>query len=1019
MKKSHFFLRAFLLGIFLIGSLLAYSQPLMVKGIVRDEQGAPIPGATILEKGTNNGTVTNVDGNFEIKVQNANAVLEVSFIGYQQQAVPVDGKSMLDIAMHQDLKKINEVVVIGYGTVNKRDLTGSVGQVKAEDLSESPATSIDNLLKGRSAGLQVLSSSGEPGSGSTIRIRGNNSFTDNNPLYVVDGVPMGDAGNLKQINPDDIASVDVLKDASATAIYGSRGANGVIMITTKKGKANESVITVNSQLSWATLLKPFDLIFDPYLYAQLDNESRSNAGYPPLYVGAEQYGTYYPSLMEIASKQWKYKTYWPNVIYQTAQTKKTTVSARGGTDKTKYFISLGYLNQPGIVINNEYEKYTGNVKIDQKLSKNLDIGVNMNFSFINQRHSNAAGAQGRSPVFPVYDENGNYFSIGLQDYSNPVAVANEILNKEKNVDFFTTGYINWEIFSGLTFRSNLTVKYGESISDYYEPSTYGGSGYAYHGYGTIGNYEGISLISDNYLTYKKTFAEKHNFNIMAGTSYEKFTQRTSSLIGKDFTNDFLQNQNIDNATTKQVSNGSIQTMLLSYMGRVNYNYDQKYYVTFTMRADGSSKFGANNRFGYFPSVALAWNVNNESFFPQTDVWNLFKLRASYGITGNQAISPYQTLDRLGSSIYWMDGQWVTGYGPGIVYTSDSQSRKFYQGLANKGLKWETTAQYNVGTDLGFFNNRLRLTADYYSKKTTGLLRLVDVAISSGYHKQYQNDGEVTNKGYEFTLDGNIIQSHNFTWDASFNIAHNKNTVVNYDYHTATVDGVTYIVPSGNNSEFEQFRSPINYLTNGKPMNFFYGYRMDGIVQTRSEGLAAGMVGTMANPGEFKYVDVNGNGEIDAYDQVDLGNPEPKFFYGFNTNLKYKNFDMSVDLAGVYGNKVVNFQRLNQGSSKMKRWTVDNPTNDYPSLNSARAVYLSNWWIEDGSYLKLQNVTLGYTNDMASISWLKSLRIYVSCDNLWTFTKFSGYDPEVGLNGLYQGAGYPRPTTFTTGLNLTF
>jgi TonB-linked SusC/RagA family outer membrane protein len=456
------------------------------------------------------------------------------------------------------------------------------------------------------------------------------------------------------------------------------------------------------------------------------------------------------------------------------------------------------------------------------------------------------------------------------------------------------------------------------------------------------------------------------------------------------------------------------------MGRLNYNYNDKYLLTATMRADGSSKFGSDNKFGYFPSLAAAWNVHNESFFPKNFIVNSLKIRAGFGITGNQAMPPYRTLDRLGSNIYWMDGSWVTGYGPGIQYAADSQSRKFYEGLANSGLKWESTSQGNIGTDIQLLKGRIQITADYYNKKTINLLRLVDVAISSGYHKQWQNDGEVTNKGVEFSVDADIIRKVDFSWNVGLNISHNKNVVVNYDYHSATVDGVTYIVPSGNNgTEFEYFRGQTNYLTNGQPMNFFFGYKTDGIVQTRAEGLAAGLTGAMANPGEIKYVDTNNNGQIDAYDRVNLGSPDPNFFYGFNTSIRYKRFDLSGSFTGSYGNKIVNFQKLNQGSSQLQRWSVDNPTNEFPSLNSGRSVMFSDFFIEDGSYLKVQNVSLEYNIDVTKVKFIKSLSINLNCENVWTFTKFSGYDPEVGLDGLYGGSGYPRPRTISTGLNIQF
>ena len=990
----------------------------VVTGMVSDEKGGVMIGVTVTIKGAKGGTITDLDGKYSIKAAE-NATLVFSFMGYVTKEMPVAGKSQIDLKMEPNDLSISEVVVVGYGTMKKTDLTGSVTQVKVSDMNTSAASSVDNLLQGKGSGLQVLSSSGEPGAMSTIRIRGNNSFTNNNPLYVVDGVPMGDAGNLKQINPSDIESIDVLKDASATAIYGARGANGIIMVTTKKGKANKSVIEVSTSYSISSLPKPFDIINDPYLYAQLNNESRANAGQTPLYIGATQYGTYYPSLTEIQNGTWKYKTYWPDVVYKSAHTKNTSISARGGNDHTLYAVSLGYFSQPGMVLENNYDKYTGNFKLDQKLKDKLRIGVNMNLAYANKKNTSAAGSEGRSPVFPVYDEYGNYFNIGLNDYSNPVAKASKIKNVSKSFDLFTTGYIDWEIIKDLKFRSNVTAKYGESLSDYYEPSTYGDNGHANQGFGKIDNYQGTTLITDNYLTFSKTINSKNKFTLMVGTSYEGYVERKSGLQGTQFVNDFLENENLQAAGIKLITNSSYSTTLLSYYGRFNYNYDDRYLLTFTGRADGSSKFGDDNKFGYFPSVSLAWNVHNEKFFPKSKMISELKIRSSYGVTGNEAISPYQTLDRLGSNIYWMDGAWATGYGPGTVYYTDSQSSKYYDGLSNPQLKWESNTKFNLATDLSLWDSRLQITAEYYQTKVTDLLRRVDVPKSSGYDKQWQNDGEVSNKGYELSMNATVLRTKDLAVSLGFNISHNENKVVRYDYHTATVEGKTYVVPSGNRDVIEQFRDPLVYITNDEPMNFFYGYKTDGIVQTRAEGLAAGLTGTMANPGEFKYVDTNKNGIIDSYDRVKLGSPDPKFFYGFNANVSYKEFNLSAAFTGSYGNKIVNMQRLNQASSQMNRWSVDNPTNSYPALNANRGILFSDWWIEDGSYMKVRNIALSYNVNEKLLRWVKSCRLSLSVENVWTFTKFSGYDPEVGLDGLYWGSGYPRPRTYSASLNFTF
>ncbi|MDP4274096.1 MAG: TonB-dependent receptor [Bacteroidota bacterium] len=1030
MEKS---LRTFFMCIiFLLVSVsVTFSQQRIVKGTVKDEKGATLTGVTVLVKGTTVGTQTGLDGEYTIAVPAENSTLVFSFLGYSTQELTANSAT-IDVIMKERASVLNEVVVIGYGTLKKSDLTGSISQIKASDLNQKPVSSVDNLLIGRSAGVQVLSSNGEPGSSTTIRIRGNNSLTgSNSPLYVVDGVPLGDAGNLIQVNPNDIESLDVLKDASATAIYGSKAANGVIMVTTKKGKINQSVIEVNASVSLAALPKPLDIISDPYLYAQLDNEANDNANaiaskfgtatYTKYYDGANHYGTYYPSLWEIQSGAWKYKTYWPDLIYRTGKTQDYSVAARGGSDKTQYSVSLGYMNSDGIVIGNNYEKYTGSFKLNQNLRKNLSVGVDAKLAVTNNKHSGAAGSEGRSPVFPAVDSLGNYVSVGLQDYYNPLANVAKILNKSNSFDIIATGYADWQIIDGLTLHSNLSLKSGRSKSDYYEPTDYGTTGVLFSGYASQNLYNDMNIVNDNYLTYKKTYAEKHNLNFTLGTSYEYYIQNNEKLEGEGFPNDALTDENFAAATTKVINNGvtpQFTSVLNSYFGRAIYNYADKYLVTLTLRADGSSKFGPNNKWGYFPSGAVAWNVDKESFFPKTRVISGLKIRASYGVTGNQNIPAYSTMDQLGTGSYWNGTSWVSGYGPGLLDYGDAQSRKYYKGFANKDLKWESTRMYNLGTDFSLMDERIHVTADYYDKKTSDLLYKVSIATSTGYDTQWQNVASTSNKGYEFALDANIVKTHDFSWDFGFNISHNKNKVLKVASHTTSPVHL-------NTPYIEALRGYANWVMVGQPIDEFYGYKTTGIIQTEDQGLAAGLSGAMAQPGEIAYVGYN-HGDTA---KTTLGSPEPKFFFGLNSTVRYKGFDLEISCNGSYGNKIANFQRFNQGSSKYKRWTPDNPNNEYPSLVTGRAAYFCDLFIEDGSYFKIQNIALGYTFNLKKATWIKNFRLYVNCDNIWTFTKFSGYDPVTGpgsigdayvsgTGGLYNG-GYPRPRTFTSGINFTF
>ncbi|RAV99457.1 SusC/RagA family TonB-linked outer membrane protein [Pseudochryseolinea flava] len=1002
-----------------------------VSGTIKDATGNTLPGVSILIKGTTTGTTSDGEGKYNIVVENPDAILTFSFIGYKNQELLVGSQTTIDIILDEDISTLEEVVVVGYGEMKKSDLTGAVAQVKASNLSQSPAASVDNLLKGRAAGLQVISNSGQPGAGATIRIRGSNSFDigASNPLLVVDGIPVGDAGNLKQINPLDIETIDVLKDASAAAIYGSRGSNGVIIVTTKKGKANQSSIEANYQVGVASLPKAFDIITDPYLFAQLSNEGAANVSQPQRYIGQvnPENGVYYPSLSEISSGAWGKKVNWTDQVFQRGVTQNINVAARGGTDATQYGLSLGYFDQEGLVIGNDYRKYTTNVSIDQRIRKNIKGGFIVNLAFIDEDKPSSAGwmagGLARNPIFPIYDDNGQFFKLAINDFGNPVAVRKLVHDQSKTFDLFGTAYIDWEIVKDLSFRTNLRTTYGEAISDYYEPIGFGGGGNQYHGQGSINNYKGLKWVFDNYLTYNKTINSVHRMSVMLGTSYENAYNRTSNLTGRNFVNDFLRNENLGSATERVISNGYSKTLLMSYFGRANYSYNDRYLLTATVRADGSSKFGDDNKYGYFPTMAAAWNVHNESFWA-SNVVSTLKARVGWGVTGNQsALSPYRTLDRFSNTLYWMDGAWATGYGPGFVSSVDQQGRSLYEGIANSGLKWETTRQMNAGIDVNFLQNRIRVTADYYDKYTYDLLRLARIAISSGYHLQWQNDGDVSNKGVELSINADVIDGEEFGWTVGFNISHNKSEVRKVDQDVVMYQGEEFVRPRTFGATQEYFRAVPNNLAIGQPMFVFFGYQTDGIIQTVEEGLDAGLTGAEAQPGEIKYVDRNGDGVVDEFDRTFIGDPNPKMFFGFNSNLRYKGFELGVFLTGTVGNDVVNMQRLNQGSSQYQRWTLDNPTNDFPRLNGIRLNRFSDFFIEDGSHVRIQNVSLSYNVSLPEKLRVKSLRLNANCENLWTFSKFSGYDPEASLNtsgyGVYGGIGYPRPRVFTIGANLTF
>jgi TonB-linked SusC/RagA family outer membrane protein len=994
--------------LFLFSADIALAQQKVVTGVVADKQGLTLPGVIVSVKETAVKVATDSKGKFSITLPLGQNTLVFSFIGMQTLEVKVNpGQNDLQITLENASRDLNEVVVVGYGTTKKVDVTGSVGSIKGADLIKTPASSVDQLLQGKIPGLQVITPSGQPGAGATIVIRGLGSRADASPLVVVDGLPFGDAGNLKQINPDDIETIDVLKDASSAAIYGSRGANGVIMITTKKGKAGQARINFSSLVTVSSLQNKLDVFHDPVEAATIDNESRINGGVAPLFIGQVYGGTYYPSLAELrgldpTKPQWPYNTDWAKLVYRNPISQNYTLSADGGTDKTKYSISGNYYNEQGLAIENGYHKYTTRIDIEQKLKPNVSVGVNM---ILTQTYNYGQGLSAdRSIVFPAYNPDGTYFHIGSNDFGNPLQTANEVLNTSKTIDLLGTAYVSWDIIKGLNFRSQISYTFGNAVNDNYQPRDATNTGNLFQGYGDINNYNGYHVINENYLTYDKEFGTKHHLTVVAGYTNETNTVRTSDLQGHGFVNDVLQNEDLSAATTQFISNGLTKTVLESGIARVNYSFLNRYLFTFTSRLDGSSVFGENNKFAFFPSGAIGWKVNDEAFMKNITQISELKIRTSYGITGNQGIAPYQSLSTLGSYKYYTDGGFQTGYGPPYYNDGSNTNSKVFDGLQNKSLKWETTSQLDIGFDLGLLNQRFTLTADYYYKHTTNLLRQDQIALSSGFSVIEVNDGTIDNKGLELAANAQILQGK-FSWNVGGNIAFNRNKVI-------AIGGGNEIEANG--EDIEAIRAPLNYYINGQPANVFLGYKFDGIVQ--KAGGTNPVDGTAATPGDIKYI-AGGPIPVGQGEYI-IGNPNPKCYYGFNTTLKYGQFDLYAQFYGVYGNDIFNFAKFTP-SAQLQAWTPDNPTNAYPSVNSTRVYYSSNWYVQSGSYLRIQNVNLGYTLKPNLIKGISNLRIYFSGSNLFTFDKVGpSFDPEVGENGQNNG-NYLKPRQYSLGLNVSF
>ena len=1015
-------------SLLLLSAGLGHAQTVQrIGGAVVDQYGNPVAGAAVLVTGSNKYAVSGDDGSWSIEGVASNATLSVSCLGYEDATIPVNGQSFINVVLNESSIMLEETVAIGYGRMKKSDLTGSVASLSPENLATKPSNSIESLMQGRVAGVQVTNNSQEPGASSIVRVRGNSSVNGSNaPLLVVDGFPFGDAGNLAQINPQDIISMEVLKDASASAIYGSRGANGVILITTNKAGGNRTSVSVRQQTTLSQMTSKLDLWYDPVLMAITQNEAKINAGLTPLYVGAiNANGVYYPSIEELQTT-WTTNTRWEDLVLRKQPvSNNTTVQVRSSNDKTNFMASANYYRDNGVFVDDYYQKFGGRFSVDQRIFKNfvLTTGANIMYS---KRNYNPGRSFNRNPIFPVYNEDGSYWLYSASDYYHPIALKELSKNTTEGLSVVGNAGIEWTLFDGFTVTSQLNYKHGESIQDIYNPNVYSETGNFNNGYGSIVNGKEDNVVMDVYGTYDKVLAKKHHVTAMVGYSYETYRGRSSSLTGVDFVNEALGNENLQagNPERYRISNGLSKTQLVSGLMRLNYGYDNRYLFTFTARADGSSKFGAGNKWAYFPSGAVSWNAHNESFLKDVKWLDALKFRASYGISGNQGISPYQTLSRFGQHKYYYAGSWQTAIGPGYQsgYTGEGGIYAVWSGIANTNLKWETTSQLDFGVDISLFGNRLNLTFDWYDKVTNDLLRERNIAPSSGYDRMWVNDGTIKNTGIELTLDGIMYSNRDWKVGGTFMFTRNRNRVLSLG--NAIEAGLMTDKNTGMQYEYYgnslgQFRGYTNILAIDQPMYVFYGYKVDGIVQSLEDGLTAGLTGSDAEPGEFRYVDVDGSGTVDENDRCIIGDPNPDFLASLSLDVKWKNLDASIFFNGVFGNDVINTQRFGQPSNNPLRWTPDNPNNDYPKLRDDRQTKFSDWWVEDGTFIRIQTVSLGYTIPLRkSLRFMDSIRLYTNVDNLFTFTKFKGYDPEVGANGIYSG-GYPRLRKWTFGIDFNF
>ena len=1014
-----------------------------ITGVVSDAMG-PIAGANIIIKGTTNGNITDMDGKFTIENVPANAILVVSYIGYTTQEIPIGNQTLFNIILKEDSEALDEVVVVGYGVMKKKDLTGAVAQVGSSALKDLKVSHPTEAMAGKLAGVQVQQVGGQPGQAATIRVRGSGSITASSaPLYVVDGYPLGEQ-NLNAINPNDIESIEVLKDASAAAIYGSRAANGVVLVTTKSGKAGKVSVSLDIYAGFQNVTKKLELM-NAQEFVEFSKEAFNNhyvesvpgaSASDPLNIRPSgnryRYPAFYDDAAYVASLG--EGTDWQDEIYRTSPVQNYQLTVTGGDEKTKYMFSAGYFNQQGVVINSDYERFSARVKIDSELTKWLKLGVNVAPTYMNsnkttQGHWASDGvinaALATAPVVPVYNEDGTWASQamyavasdGLTGVPNAVALTH-IHNYDTDLRLFSNGYIELSLLKNLKIKSTIGADIREYRGEYFRPASIPNNGNvaplpSTARSATEKSTEVINWLNENTISYTGTW-DKHELDAVAGFTAQKNIYRYTEATGSDFPNDQI--QTLNNATVKSSSSTRNTWTLLSYLARVNYRFDNKYYLTASIRADGSSRFGKNNRYGYFPSGSVAWRLSQEDFLNDVKWLSDLKIRASYGITGNNNIGDYAAIGLMTNANY------VLGTGTGNIVNGAAKNS-----FSNADLTWEKTRQTDLGLEVAVLNNRLSLSLDLYYRKTTDLLMNVDIPTITGFSNAMQNIGKMENKGLEITLNGIPFQQEHFTWNATANISVNRNKVLE-------------LGPTGD-PIFSDGGAGTDHITMiGEPIGSFYGYKMLGIFKTPEE-LEAYPHFADTQVGDVKFEDVNKDGVIDADDRTIIGNNMPDFTWGMTHTFTFKNFDASISFQGVVGNEVLHLGRRfytqgegnqNQLKEMLGRWqSVENPGNGWiPRANSqptGQNNAISSRWVEDGSFLRINNLTIGYTlpETFTKKCGMQRARVYVSTQNLLTITGYSGYNPETSFkedNVIAPGTDYgmyPLYRTCTFGINVTF
>lgn len=972
-----------------------------VSGVVKDVSGTPLIGVAVQVKGTTVGTVTDMDGKFSLDVPQE-GVLVFTYIGMQPEEVTISGNKTYTIMLREDAEALDEVVVIGYGTVKKSNLSGAVSSVSAKDLQKLPAANLSQALQGNAPGLYTLQSDRNPGAAVTMKIRGDNSFEGGSPLFIVDGFPIASDGGVNAINPNDIESVSVLKDASSTAIYGARAANGVVLITTKAGKVGKPVLEVNAFMGIKYFNNPIEMM-NAGQFADLRRDSYRLDGIEmPAFLPTEQ-----QMLDSGRSTNW-----WKEVTGEARLTQSYQVSYSSGTETTKVHVGAGFFDEQGIVNNTGFKRGTLRFNASQKFGDRVTISTFNNISLMAKKGTNETNvlfpAMVGNPMSPVKNDQGEYYamiqnSLGTPR-ANPVAFSDLPKNSEMEPLVNTSLALEVKLIEGMTLKTQLSGELDSYRKNFYNPRSISGedevNGRISGGYASITSTVNYNWISETTLMYKKLFRDIHAIDAVLGFSAQQNRWETVKASASGFASDVYEMYNLGagSAAARKPSSQMKEWSMVSYIGRVVYTLRDKYILTGNMRIDGSSRFGANNKYGYFPSGAVAWKLSEEEFMKSVSWLSDLKIRASYGLSGNaNALVPYQTLSKLEYAAYTFNGQEAPGYYESKMPSAD--------------LKWETTKQLDLGVDVSVLDRRLNMTLDYYDKHTNDLIREIDIPSISGFPSTYANMGDLRNRGFELGIQS-VNFDGEFTWKTSFMIAANKNKLTSLGDGSEKIGTKHWV---------------------GRPLGIGNRYMIeaDGIWQLGQEKEAA-VYGQV--PGDVRYVDRDKNGKIDDDDRTFIGSYYPNFYGSMTNDFAYKNFDLSVFLTFEQGRDIYNGNNyiLLSGSAAdnnrvemLDRWSPENPGGRYPRASATAKNRLSTTtseFLEDGSYLKIKNITLGYTMPQTWISRLgmSYLRVYASVNNPFTFTGYTGMDPEDGdVWNNDRKSSYPITTTYMLGLQLKF